>query len=87
MSSPEQRETATTLAENESIGNISFIYFIYIIIIIIIESEKTSSEKVPKERKSSSTKSEHVYLTLILVDSAKSHEFKISPKVSKFLFF
>jgi len=43
-----------------------------------IESEKTTSN--PKERKD--TKLDHVYLTLILVDSAKSHEFKINPKMS-----
>jgi len=47
-----------------------------------IESEKATSEKSKEENEKPKEKSDHVYLTLILVDSAKSHEFKISPKLS-----
>jgi len=49
-----------------------------------LESEKTTSEKSKEENEKPKEKSDHVYLTLILVDSAKSHEFKISPKVNIF---
>jgi len=39
-----------------------------------IESDKTTSEKSKEENEKPKEKSDHVYLTLILVDSAKSHE-------------
>ena len=86
--SPEQEikeGTDSNIEENESIGKI-FLLLLYLfndnIINEFLESEKATSEKSKEENEKPKEKSDHVYLTLILVDSAKSHEFKISPKVN-----
>lgn len=81
--SPEQEikeGSDSNIEENESIGKI--ICVDNILINWFLESAKTTSEKSKEENEKPKEKSDHVYLTLILVDSAKSHEFKISPKVN-----